>query len=260
MRDDNDREIASLRNELNKLDKEKEGFFAQSKENNNKIKALSNEVNRLKKERNDLTDSVKKVKAERDKFNTELKRGIEEFKKKAPKKEKGINIGFLKKEIKAMDYKIETEGLSFDKEQKLMKIIKEKKKIVVENTGSMELSHEIDKVRAKADAAHKQTREKADASQQKHEQVIEKSNLLKELIKKQREINKKCNEYKKKVGEINQRLVSKLQDIVSRNKQKPKQHGKPRVDIAGMQQKAEEKLKKGGTLTTDDLLAFQNKK
>ncbi len=268
MKQDSDKELTSLRNELDKLDREKEEYFAKSKSNRNKIIKLKKEIEELKKERNQLTDSVRIVKAERDKLNKELSGKIAEFKKR-PRRNEGkprVNIGLLKKEIKGMEYKIETEALSFDKEQKLMKAIKEKKKIVDENSALSEegrkTSMEIDAVRAKADEAHKITKAKADESQKKHELVIVKANELKEAIKEQKAIEKKCSEYKRRISEINQKLHLKLKDTVSREKTRREQHpkkSKREQNIAEMQQKAEEKLKKGGTITTEDLLAFQKK-
>ncbi|HIH39891.1 TPA: hypothetical protein HA219_04195 [Candidatus Woesearchaeota archaeon] len=280
---DNDRDLNSLKNELNQTDKKKEELFAQSKENRNKFSELMSKINILKKERNSLTDSVKKIKSERDELNNQLKAKIEAFKKIAPKKKEKpkvhVNAGFLKKEIKAMEYKVETEGLSFDKEQKLMKIIKEKRKQLEEsgpNAGlkpeARKLSDEIDSIRAKADEKHKEMRSKADESQKKHEEVISSSNQMIGLSRKQKEIENGIRESKKKIEELNQSLGNKLEQAVSKKKEyKPREYRRerrkddrkyhsPKVNIEEMQHKAEEKLKKGGKLTTQDLMAFQNKK
>ncbi len=280
---DNDRDLNSLKNELNQTDKQKEELFAQSKNNRNKFSELRSKINILKKERNSLTDSVKKTKAERDEFNKNLMGKIAAFKKIAPKKREipkvHINISFLKKEIKAMEYKIETEGLSFDKEQKLMKIIKGKRKQLEEscpNAGlspeARKLSDEIDSIRAKADEKHKEMRAKADESQKKHEEVISLSNQMIELDKKQKEIENGIKASKQKINEVTEKLGTRLEQAVSEKKQarehkrgKPKHNDNrkyysPKVNIEEMQQKAEQKLKKGGKLTTEDLLAFQNRK
>lgn len=293
---DNDRDLNSLKNELNSLDRQKEEFFAHSRNNSNKFNELNSKIKNLKKERNSLTDSVKKIKAERDEFNKQLKEKIAVFRKIAPKKKEKpkvhINIGFLKKEIKAMEYKIETEGLSFDKEQKLMKAIKAKRKQIEEagphagmTAEARKLSDEIDRIRAKADEKHREMRIKADESQKKHEEVIILSNQINELDKNQREVENKIRDSKKRIYEINQSLGEKLEKAVSekkhyrehrehreqrehhkecrrerpRHKQDKRHHG-PRVNIEELQRKAEEKFKKGGKLTTEDLLAFQNKR
>ncbi|MEK6886934.1 MAG: hypothetical protein AABW88_03810 [Nanoarchaeota archaeon] len=293
---DNDRDLNSLKNELNQTDKKKEELFAQSKENRNKFNELRSKLNLLKKERNSLTDSVKKIKTERDELNNQLKVKIDNFKKIAPPKKQEkpkvqVNVSFIKKEIKAMEYKVETEGLSFDKEQKLMKIIKEKRKQLEEasphaglNPEARKLSDEIDSIRAKADEKHREMRVKADESQKKHEEVISISNRMIELDNKQKEVEIEIRESKQKINETNEKLGAKLEQAVAHKKEYHKEaprreqkqhrnnrreyprhkddrrdHG-PRVNIEQMQHKAEEKLKKGGKLTTEDLLAFQNKK
>jgi len=288
---DNDRDINSLKNELNAFDKQKEECFELVRQNKKYIDELQNKVKNLKKERNSLTDSVKTLKQHRDEFNKQLKEKIDAFKKVIPKKKEKpkvhINVGFLKKEIKAMEYKIETEGLSFDKEQKLMKVIKERKKQIDENSygglseNARNLSKEIDEIRKKADESHRTMRAKADESQKKHEEVIKSSNELRNLENKQKEYEFKIRECKRKIDEINQKLGAKLEQAVENKvrqkeqQKKQKEHHQERrykkgkkdysykqhkhVNIEEMQKKTEEKLKKGQKITTDDLLAFQNK-
>jgi uncharacterized coiled-coil DUF342 family protein len=276
---DNDRNVSELKNELNSLDKTKEEFFKLSKENREKLFEIRKKVQGLKNERNQLTDSVKKIKVERDELNKQLKDKIQAFKKIAPKKQEKpkerVNTSYLKKEIKEMEYKIETEGLDFDKEQKLMKVIKEKKKqIEGAEFGGMskearELSKEIDAIRAKADTVHKSMQEKANLSQKKHEEVIKLSNELKEIENKQKELDNKCREYKDKVRQVNENLKSKLDQIVAERKQpvhqekhkQEKRHEKRRnTNVEEMQRRVEEKIKKGEKLTTEDLIAYQAKR
>ncbi|MBN2420841.1 hypothetical protein JXB27_01025 [Candidatus Woesearchaeota archaeon] len=284
---DNDRNVSELRNELNSLDKTKEEYFGLSKSNRAKLNELRGKVQTLKNERNKLTDSVKKIKVERDALNKTLKEKIEAFKKIAPKKvekpKEHVNVGFLRKEIKAMEYKIETEGLDFDKEQKLMKIIKEKKKLV-DSAGPAKLSseakllsNEIDAIRAKADEIHKNMQVQAAESQKKHEEVIKLSNELKEIEAKQKEIDDKCKEFKAKVHDVNEKLKGQLDKAILDAKEHPIQHKENRKErrkkefgkekehrhnhtIEELQRKVEEKIRKGEKLTTDDLRVYQAKR
>lgn len=286
---DNDGNISELRNELNSLDKTKEEYFGLSKNNRTKINELRGKVQTLKNERNKLTDSVKKIKVERDSLNKTLKEKIDAFKKIAPKKvekpKEHVNVGFLRKEIKAMEYKIETEGLEFSKEQKLMKIINEKKKLL-DSAGPVHLSEEgktlskeIDLIRAKADEVHKLMQVQASESQKKHEEVIKLSNELKEVENKQKELDEKCKEFKTKVHEVNEKLKGTLDKAVLEAKEHPVQHHENRKDrrhsqkehgkerehkqshtIEELQRKVEEKIRKGEKLTTDDLRVYQAKR
>jgi phosphoserine phosphatase len=282
------KEISKLRTELNELDKVKEDFFSKSKENREKIKNLMISIRKLKQDRNNLTSQVKINKAQRDKFNKELTEKINAYKKIAPKVDKNapkVNVQFLKKEIQAMEYKIETEGLKFNKEQELMKVIKDKQKQLKaaspqDNPELRELSKVIDEIRTKADAAHKITKEKADASQKKHEELIAALKQIKELDVVQRELNIKCTEFKDKVKVINEQLNGKLEHVVAEAKEHPrpqrierpvennrreyrkdnKKHEENSHKIIDLQNKVEEKIKKGQKLTTEDLLAFQSKR
>ncbi len=279
---DNEREVTTSKSEKD--------HFSQSRANRGKMNELRSKGNALKNERNALTDSVKKLKVERDALNKELKVKIELFKKLVPprkkttKEVKHVNVAFIEKEIKAMEYKIETEGLSFDKEQKLMKIINAKKKELRESGAhqilsdeARDLSKEISELRAKADAAHKEITSKAAESQKKHEEIISLSNQFKELDVKQRELDALCKEDKEKYNEREAKRKEQRDVAHERpenhqrreeghnrrerpRKDQKKEHHKPHVNLEVMQHKAEEKLKKGGKLTAEDLLAFQNKK
>jgi uncharacterized coiled-coil DUF342 family protein len=272
---DNDRPISVLKSELNKFDEMKEAEFAKSKAHRQKMHEVAESTKKLKNERNQLTDSVKKIKQERDELNKILKEKIEAFKKIAPKKTDSkkpkVNVSQVKKEIKDMEYKIETEALTFDKEQKLMKIIKEKRKSIegmeptVYTDEMKKLSTEIDELRKQADAKHQEAQQKASESQVKHEEAIKFSNELKTMQAEQKELDKNCSEYKTKVHDVNEQLKTKLEEHVThakehterRERKQDKKPYKPHINVEEMQHKAEEKLKKGQKLTTEDLLAFQ---
>lgn len=274
------REISSLQSELNRVDRVKEEIFSKSNENRKKIAQLRGQASSLKKERDALTDAVKVAKKERDVLNKELKEKITEYKKKAPKqKATRVNPGFLRKEIERMEYKIETEGLSFKKEQELMKVINEKKKLIESAEGPKELrglNKEIHELRKKADEAHRLTQQKAEESQKKHEAVIKTSDELRELMKSQKEFEKQIRESKSKEHDISEQLNKKLEEFVAHpEQQRPRQQFRGKQQkrpfkqqtrqldektLLDKQQKAEEKLKKGQKLTTEDLLAFQGKK
>jgi uncharacterized coiled-coil DUF342 family protein len=273
----NEREVSVLKSELNSVNRIKEDYFSQSKANGVKLKEINSKANSVKKERDALTKAVKEAKLNRDLLNKELKEKIKTYRKVAPKR-KGINVAGLKKQISELEYKIETEAPSFEKEQKMMKLINEKKKQLKEAGVSEEaakLEKELDEIRKKANEAHKLIQTKADESQKKHEELVHLLKEGKEAFRKQKEINAKIKEAQSKLKEITEQLNKKLEYAVAhegeRRESRPrkefghkkkfekrKEHG-PKINYEELQHKAEEKLKKTGKLTTQDLLAFQGR-
>lgn len=234
-------------------------------------KKLKKELTDLKNKRNALTDSVRSMKKERDELNKQLRESIAAIKKSAPAQKggkRGPSRGMIKKQIEQLEYKIETEALSPKKEQEMMKLIKEKKKEMGDGPGEKVRSKEIDNIRKKADDMHAKTKTKADESQKIHEEVISVSNKLKGLQNTQNKLDAKCKEYKEKVRVVNEKLKSSLEKHVSsvrpgkrdRPAQKKAKKSIRDKNIAQKQKIAEEKLKTGKTLTTEDILAMQAKK
>ena len=127
------KDISELKNQLNELDKEKESWFKKKEESSKKISALISQVKTAKKERDKLTNSVKEDKKARDKLNNEIKSNITDIKEINKKKDsaKGKSFGnpnALKREIEKLELFMEIEAITFDKEKKLMKQLKEMKK------------------------------------------------------------------------------------------------------------------------------------
>ncbi len=173
------KEINTLRGDLSSLNSQKHEKFKVKDELSKKIVGLITDVKKLRIERDALTDEVKKLKEKRSELNKELNGMVSAIKevnkeKKATQKKLGIKKDptQLKKEIDKLDEKVETEVLSFDQEQRIMKQIKELKKTYSAShsasklwDSSNEKSKEIKQKRLAADEVHKLIQQKAKESQ-----------------------------------------------------------------------------------------------
>jgi phosphoserine phosphatase len=222
---------------------------------------------------------VKKLKADRDELRSQISKRIKEIKKlksehsnatkKFPVKK---NPKSVRQEIEKLEMFIETEALSFKREQKIMDKIRNLKKIYSEIqalSGEIEktdnLSNLIDNLKKEADSVHKNIQVIAAESHKKHEAMIEKSKSMKDLKKKEKSAYKQFTYMKKRFGDLNQALRNKLSrlnelsKLLERTKSENKQKfEKKEENILKMKtEKVEEKIKKGEKLTTEDLLVFQ---
>jgi len=122
------KDVSTLRSKLNDLNTNKEGLFIDKDKFSKEIKALISEIKKFKDERNSFTNKVKELKKERKVHNDKLKVYSEKFKElirqrddlKKAQKIKG-NPDLIMKEIDSLEFKIETEGMTFDTQYRLPK-------------------------------------------------------------------------------------------------------------------------------------------
>ena len=275
------KEVRDHRDSLNKINDEKESWFQKKKEYSQEIVRIVSEIKTSKENRDNLTGSVKKLKADRDELRSQISKRIKEIKrlkyehssetKKFPVKK---NPKSIKQEIEKLETVIETEALSFKREQKIMDKIRNLKKIYSEIqslSGEIEktdrLSNLIDNLKKEADKVHKNIQVIAAESHKKHEAMIEKSKSMKNLKKKEKSAYKQFTYMKKKFVELNQSLRGKLSrlhelsKLLERTKSEKKQKVKKKEEeiLKEKTKEVEEKIKKGKKLTTEDLLIFQSK-
>lgn len=272
-------EVSALRARLNSINAEKESWFKKKRDYSRQIAELAKNVKDSRNKRNSYTKQVKDSKQKRTDLNKQIKDKIEELRKfnaekKAIQQKHGIkgDPAALKKEIEDIEFSIETEGLSFSKEQKLMKIIGEKRKQLLqfkEVSGIFEkvaaVRKELDRLRAKADDTHSRIQKRASESQTLHEEFVESATEIKELRDRENQALKKFVEIKQRYDEANNELKKRLDELNSIREQmgemtKAKKERKKAEDnkkITEKQKSVEEKIRKKEKLTTEDLLAFQ---
>jgi len=272
-------EVNALKKELNKLNREKESWFAKRGEINKQISNLISGVKGSKTERNEITNQVKELKTERDTLNKEvsektkelatLKKAYDDATAKHNVKESPSQ---LKSKIEKLDYTMQTQPMSFDKEQKLMKELKSLKKQYADLssvTGDWDkiktLTRDISKLKRRANAAHRKIQDHAKSSQNKHVVLVEKSSEIDDLKKQEQDAFDKFKEYKDLFTEKNTILKNLLKEVdgvkgILQEHDVQVEEDKKKTEAKEIKEKAkavDEKVKTGKKLTTEDLLIFQ---
>jgi len=270
--------IIILRNDLNKINREKETWFHKKEDFYKKIKEKISIIKENKEKRDSLTKKVKELKEKRNFLSGETGRKISKFKKfndekkKLLSKSKVNDPARLKKDIENIEVKLETEVMSFEKEKKLSKTLKDIKKnleeaseaiVIIDHT--KKLSYEISENKRNTEEIHQDIQEKAKQSQKNHEEIIRISKEVDELKKKEEEAFKNFINFKAKFTSINNNLKEKLAGIGSIREKinkfvlEEEETRKLRVAmlIQSKEKEIEEKFKATKKLTTDDFLAFQ---
>ena len=181
----------------------------------------------------------------------------------------------IKKQIEALEYKIETEAPPFQEEKRMMKTINDLRRQyeaaksvsnVFEKIYSA--SKDVDNLRKRADETHKKVQVRAKDSQEKHEELITTSNDIDELRKKEKEEIAKFTAAKKEFMAVNDRLKEKLEEMYRIKTQlgdiaKVETTKKSRREDVLLREKGEEvreKIRKRQKLTTEDLLIMQGQR
>ena len=272
--------IKELRSNLNELNDQKEHWFEQKDKASKEIRKIIGDLKSSKIKRDELTVVVKKHKVSRDELNKKIKKQVSEMKVLEKEKDaivKKHNIQGdpiqIRKQIDALEYKLETNVMSFDKEKALMKEIKDLQKSHKEADKVSSVwkkirdhSKEIEKLKNEANVFHRQIQVQAGQSQEKHEVIIESSKIIKDLKKKEKESMDKFLGLKEKFNEANTKLkkelgeINKLYEKLQMNKEKLKVVRKEKQDKTLEQKRKEvdKKLKTGKKLTNEDILAFQS--
>lgn len=271
-------EVSKLRNTLNKLDNEKESWFKKKTEFSKNIKESIQKIKDNKVKRDFLTQEVKELKLKRDIINKEITSklsGLAGLKKEKMSLAKSLNIKEpfgIKQDIEKLEFKIETEPMSFDKERSVMKKIKELKKlyasasIIIEVDNKIkETSATIRKTKKEANDIHKPMQEKAKQSQLLHEEILKISGEIDKIKIDEEESFKNFFDLKKQFNEANAQLKEKLKlmdevktslDKISYERRERKRR-EQELFLKSKEEEVNEKIKRGEKLTTEDLLVFQ---
>jgi len=272
-------EVAQIKKRLSVIGKEKEKLFSEKRSVSDQIKDKISGVMGQKGSRNSFTHEARKAKQERDKLNKQIADKIAEIKKmKSAYKDVAGKLGIkgnpsgLKTQIDKLEMRLETEPMSFDKEQKLMKHIKDIKKQYLQFKGVhkewelvTKMSKDIDVLKKKANEFHRKVQESAKSSQSEHESILEDSKGIDDLKKKEDDLYKLFLEKKSAFKDVNTELKTKLTEL-QEIKKKLETHNVVLAEAAkekeqkSLKEKAaevEEKISKKKKLTTEDLLIMQ---
>ncbi len=273
------KEIIELKDQLNKSNYNKETWF---KNKENLRKEIYNSINKfkeIKKIKDEFNINLQNLKKQRDNYNKEVKNFIEslrQLKKQRTDLLKKYNFKInpltTKDKILQLEQKIETEGLQFKDEQKLMKKINQLKKIAEQTKDVENIVNEINSLykkiedsRKKADDVHKKIKQNLKLKTD-YKDLIDVTNKIDSLKKQHEDVFKKFLEYKNEFSKINHLLKEKLikaNYIKSKMNEidlafKLNKEKEEREKISEKTQLVENKLKRGEKLTREDLIVFQH--
>ena len=269
------KEVNGLRAELNQLNEQKEKWFEKKEKAKKEISEVIKQVRGFRGRRDSLTKQVRELKQKRAGLHAAIKTRVSELNKareNSPKNVKTANPHAITRQIEAMERKIETEAISFEKEKQLMKIIKHKKKEQDEAERKnwfwesvRAASKEASAARKDAESTHKAIQNIAKQSQEMHEQVIALSKKIDGLGNEEKQFFEQFIACKKKFSEANSRLKEKLREInesgklISIKNEVNARRKRQKIEdlLKEKEQSVNEKLKSGKKITTEDLLVFQ---
>ncbi len=276
-------EIKKLKSEFSAKRNEKEEHFKKGGDYSEEINALYEEVKKIEEEHN--LEAINKDLDEKKKEYEELKSTLEELEAKFKEMKnsshstksvekpviKTISVEKAKKEIKQLDTKLQTQVLTLEKESELIRKIAELKEIIGSNEGNSFVSDEFKDLKKKLNSIrkkyyntekkirslYKQIRLISKEKKQRYKAIDNLRNLKKEAFESFRTAKETYSEVGKNLKSLFKKEEELLNKLGESTVQKKKTYDK---NLKVKQKEAEDNfLKKGGTLTTEDLLLFQKK-
>ena len=262
-------DISTIRDSLGSLSRKKEGCYRAKEELSGKIGEIIARIRELKSKRDSMTKQVKEKKEERDKLNAAAKSESDSLRKLVSEKQdmmKKLHIRVspsdIAKELERLEFRLETEGYTFEREKSEMKKINmlksqlnnSKEVIGILNAIGAKRGN-VRESRSHANKIHSEIKSMSSESQKLHEEILKLSGEIDGLMPKRDDTVKKWLEIKDEIRKLNLQFREKL---------KAWEYTKAEMDRSEMQKikskeaEAEEKIRKGGKLTTEDLLAFQD--
>lgn len=274
-------EIRELKSIFSTKKDEKEDHFVKGEEYSNQINEFYEKIKKIEEDNNldIINKDLELKKKEYDEFKSQLEileSKFKDIKKNSSEKPKPavktISIGKAEKEIKQLDLKLQTQVLSLDKESELIRKIQDLKGQIAEvkgvpdsdNVEFKDAKKELNSVRRKFYAAERKIR-----SLYKQIRIIskEKKTIYKEIdglrdLKKKsfemfRDTKKGYSQTGKDLKDLFKKETSLLGDLGESPVQKKKSMDR---EIKKKRKEVEENfMKKGGVLTTEDLMMFQKR-
>lgn len=283
-------DIRSLKSQFSKKRNDKETHFKLGEEYSDKINQLYEEVKKIESENNlkKINDDLDEKKVEYEEFKTklnDLEKKFHTMKRSAPKSEKSykdskdskpISVDKARKEIKQLELQLQTQVLSLDKESDLIKKVSQLKLVINEIKGvsSEESSSEDDEFKIVKKGLNS-TRRKFNAIEKKIRSLYKQIRLIsKEKKQKYKEIDALRNDKKSSFEEFRihkkeysalgkdlKDLFTKEDELLNALGESPSVRKKSFDKELKIKQKEVEDnfFKKGGKLTTEDLLLFRKK-
>ncbi len=263
-RDELERKVRQMKREAQEKRSMLQELSAKRKKLIEAIKIKNSEANEHKKLRDELNEKIKQLKLERDKENSAAKELAAEHKKLREKAPAG-NFKQVEKEIKNLEWRLQTSVLDMKKEDALVKRIEELKKQLASFGGLIKLEKEIEKHRRASKKIHDEIVRLSNESQEHHNKFIEAVNKIKELEAEIDKLNQEKGEIASNLDKLSSELdasagrlrvlekeVKKLEAATDRRGSK-----KSEREMKEQAKELYERFKKGEKLSLEDIYMLQ---
>jgi len=241
---------------------------------NANVRELIEEASKHREKRDALNVKVRESKASRDEWNkkvNDLNESVIQLKKaNMPKDVPPLKK--LKKELKNLEFKQMTSVLSTDKEKELIELlsdmqakIKEREKLMEQNTDIKDAIGELREARDKAEEHHKTVSVLAEQAQTEHDTMIDLYEKADEFRKQADEAQEKFIESKLNADEEHRKHIENIRQvhdfdkIITGLRQKVRKAKKKKEESDAKREAGEifDKFKSGEKLSTEDIMALQ---
>ncbi len=256
--------LLELKQALNNLHAERQKWRSEKQALTKKKQELITSLKRYKDQRKSLNSEISKLKQDKEQVLARLAKLCEEKKSlvlelKKQSKLLGLkkDLNSIEREITDLEFMIETSAMSYEREKKILKRIKELKNILKKsaclksiNDKINTLNESIKNLSQELESFNSKIRELVTRKHDLRENIISINQALDDLTKQEVLANAKVLGLNKQISEYNEQIkqvLNKLSRFVTK-----KQQGK-KLTL----EQVEDKLLKGGKLTTEDLLLLQ---
>ncbi|HVL88345.1 MAG TPA: phosphoserine phosphatase, partial [Candidatus Thermoplasmatota archaeon] len=242
---------------------------------NGQVRGLIDRANQHRQRRDELNVQVREAKVKRDELNkvaNEKAEALNALKRDRLPRGDGVPLSKLKAQLKKLEYDHMTKALTPAKEKALMeemsalqKQINEKEKSYEKDNTVKAAYEEMKTAKEAAEKQHRHVTELANAAQEQHDSMVklfEEADGIRKLadaaqeqfVKAKTEADKIHNEY---IAMVNQIRDYEKQIIGLRADAKKVRQERGEVEAKAAADTIMDKLKKGGKLSTEDLLILQ---
>lgn len=266
------KEIRLISFQLKELGEKKESEYKKKDNINHELNSAIKDAKELHDKKKETDLKIKDLKVKRQTLNKELSESWAKFRESrthiiSSSNKKKIRPSNIQKQIEKIEFAIQTEALSFEREKKLMQQLHELKaglqQLQLEESKFKELREFKDKVKSKkveADGIHVEIQKLASESSGIFKQLTEKSESIAKAKKTRENINQVLQKLKEQISNFDDKLAELLQQwgALTSSPLFAEQEIVPNI-----QNKAEQALKKlrtKGKLTKEDILALQRQR
>jgi uncharacterized coiled-coil DUF342 family protein len=265
------REIQTISSKLKDLGGQKEEQYKQKNSLDKQLNTLISKAKDLKDKKQEVDKQIISLKKEREESNKGYNdilfsiRKTQREKRDRQREERVTPSSRLRKQIKDLEYNMQTEVLSFKKEKQIMDQIK---KVKVELKKSIEYEESLKNsnvnyksakdIKKKADSMHADIQKLASESSQIFEELTKLSKDISDIKAQRNTVQLVLKNLKTQISQMNQKLSKILKDWSGlADKIFVKTARKGFEAIHKKTEEVKEKLKSKKKLTTDDILLLQ---